>query len=231
MTELGLQSEKKIWLPGYIPHVLEEGELGAALDWQLKETRSNKLIFQSKPKRSESYTKQFLQFLFLGMSGIYRYSSGKGTVGAFPLRPLYPVKQIDGVLRDHYYLSNYSFECDAGAGVSTFGIIVGTDNSAPTIDDYKLGVQIAHGAGAGQLQYGSTSFAQPASDSTTSQLTVTRNFANASGGDITVFEVGMAAYGVASSYPVLIIRDIILAGITVPNGQTLTLNYRPQVVI
>ena len=40
------------------------------------------------------------------------------------------------------------------SAVSTFGMVVGTSDTAFSIDDYKLGSKVAHGSGAGQLSYG-----------------------------------------------------------------------------
>ena len=128
--------------------------------------------------------------------------------------------------------ANVTFDVLAAAATSTFGVVVGTGAVAPTISDYQLGAQIAHGVGVGQLQYSAVTFGAPASDATTSQVTITRNFANASGGAITVNEIGLycrAYYSSAIGY-FMIIRDVIAGGISVPNGQTLTVNYRPQAV-
>jgi hypothetical protein len=121
---------------------------------------------------------------------------------------------------------------DALADDFTYGVVVGTGVGAPTINDYQLGTIISHGSGAGELQYSAVTWGAPASDATTSQMTITRNFANASGGDITVNEIGlyMKSYDGANRY-FCVIRDKIDGGITVPDGQTLTINYRLQATI
>ena len=122
---------------------------------------------------------------------------------------------------------------NAGAGVTTFGTVVGTGNTAPTINDYVMETPIAHGAGAGQLQYGAVSWGAPSSDASVSQFTITRNFANGSGGDITVNEIGLimnSQYGdVELNY--LTVRDVVGGGILVPDGETLTVNYRIQATV
>ena len=90
---------------------------------------------------------------------------------------------------------------------------------------------IVHGVGVGQLQYSDMAIAQPAINLAVSQVTVTRDFANASGGAVTVNEVGFAITGYEATLTTryfLVIRDVIAGGISVPNGDTLTVNYRIQ---
>jgi len=130
------------------------------------------------------------------------------------------------------------FDCAAAAGDQNKGIMVGTGTTAPTIDDYQLGTRITHGTAAGQLQHGGVAFGLPASDPTTSQFTITRDFANASGGSITVNEIGLYVRASAVDYGggygdryFMVIRDVIAGGLAVPNGQTLTVNYREQAVV
>lgn len=109
---------------------------------------------------------------------------------------------------------------------------MGTGTNVPTINDYTIQTLISHGTGAGQLQYSAVTFGAPSSDATTSQFTVTRNFANGSGAQVTVHELTLVVQSYADSniqYSHMVIRDMIPGGIAVPNGQTLTVNYRIQV--
>ncbi|MDD5539698.1 MAG: hypothetical protein PHG61_03300 [Candidatus Marinimicrobia bacterium] len=214
---IGAVKDLKVIDPKTIPHVLEEGELGVALEWMVRDTKTGE-VTEHVIKRSESYVRGFLDLFYVQTNQISRDS-------------LYQLRDTSNALQD-VAQSAYSFRCNAGAGIITHGIMVGTDNTAPTINDYKIGTLIAHGVGAGQLQYGAVTFGAPASDATTSQFTITRNFANASGGVVTVEEVGL--YNItrtyATSYYIMTIRDV-TGGIAVPNGQTLTVNYRPQAVV
>jgi hypothetical protein len=83
------------------------------------------------------------------------------------------------------------------------------------------------------MNYGAVTWGLPTSDATTSQFTITRNIANVSGGPVTVNEAGLYVRGskYTSHYYFMTIRDVIGGGIVVPNGQTLTVNYRIQGVI
>jgi hypothetical protein len=96
---------------------------------------------------------------------------------------------------------------DAGSGQALYGVQVGTGTAANDVSRYNLAAQIAHGTGAGQLQYGATSIGTPATVGQKRQITVARTFTNASGSSITVNEVGLAIL-IAQSYEFLIERTL-----------------------
>lgn len=124
------------------------------------------------------------------------------------------------------------------AATDTMGIVVGTGSTAVNIADYNLATKIAHGTGSGQLSYSSstvTSIPAVVTGALSAQLTLSRSFANASGGIITVNEIGLNGRTMSENNPfywkTLFARDVIAGGITVPNGSTLTLNYRVAIAI
>jgi hypothetical protein len=212
----------KVLKTGDIPHLLLPGEMGAVLEWVV--TGKDGRITSQGMKKSESFVRQFLELLW-----IQCYPIAEGIVG-------YPVRDTGNVLRGLFGNTIYHWSVGAIAADINYGLVVGTDATAPTINDYKLGTIILHDAAPptpNRLQYGAVSFGAPSADATTSQFTVTRNFANASGGAITVNEIGMYVIGAryTVNYYFMTIRDVIGGGIAVPNGQTLTVNYRPQAVI
>ncbi len=211
--------------PKLIPHVLNEGDFGVSIEctvWDPKKPRGQQ-ITSHVIKKSESYVQQFLQLLFCQMIVVpftFPISITDTTPAARNVRTL--TNTVAG---------GYIFDVFAGAGVITFGIVVGTGIAAPLISDAALGTIILHDAApptANRLQYSAVSYGAPVADATTSQLTITRNFANGSGGAITVQEAGLycRAFDGAVRY-FCIIRDV-TGGIVVPIGQTLTINYRPQ---
>lgn len=227
IAKIGEVHDLKVIDPATIPHVLLEGEMGAAIEWSVWETDRPENVREHVIKRSESFVQQFMELWFC-------------SANLAPVNDPVPIRDIGNTLRNVVALDvqgaaawGYNWDTYAPAGNVNYGIVVGTGAVAPTIADYVLGTLIAHGAGAGQLNYGQVAFGAPASDATTSQLTITRNFANASGGAITVNEVGLYCRCADSGYTaryIMIIRDV-TGGIAVPNGQTLTVNYRPQGVI
>jgi len=196
-----------------IPHILEPGEVGAVLEWVVKEKDGN--ITRQGQKKSESFIRQFIEALFI-------YFSGQSDLLSIP------VKCTDNLTR-YFYPTYPGLNVSAGVGADTWGIRIGTGSTAPTINDYNVEAGIAHAT----MNHGAVTFGLPASDASTSQFTVTRDFSNVSGGVVTVNEIALIAllYKAQTSYTVMIIRDVISGGISVPNGQTLTINYRIQVTI
>jgi len=219
-AQIKLKPELKIIRKEEIPHLLIPGEVGAILELTVKDKDGK--VTDHRVMRSRSFVRQFLELLWIQTYQI-------------PEVAPYNMRDTANALQD-ICESAYTFACDGGIGVVTHGIIVGTGTTAPTIDDYVIETIIDHDAApptVGDLQYGAVTFGAPSSDATTSQFTITRNFANASGGAITVNEVALyvEAFLYNTTYYFMIIRDVIAGGIAVPDGQTLTVNYREQAVI
>lgn len=207
------------------------GELGAVLEWSVKDPAGNLMsdpqtgLPNCGKKKAESFVRQFLELMVIVFAHVAegRPISVRDTSNT--LQDL--MAQRQGYPGDTHYV----FSCAAALGTTTYGILAGTGAVAPTINNYAMGTLIAHGVGAGQMSYSAMTYGTPAADASTSHFTCTRNLANNSGGAITVNEIGLAvrAYdtpGYALCY-FLILRDVIGGGINVPNGQTLTINYRP----
>lgn len=122
--------------------------------------------------------------------------------------------------------------CTGSANDDTTGILVGIGTAAVGIGDYRIQSQIIHGTGAGQLQYGACVGSTVNSTTNTTSLIFTRVFSNASGGTVTVNEIGMADYDTNVGSPsvavyYLIARDVV-SPITILNGEQLTLSYTVQ---
>lgn len=216
-AQIKAKPELKVFKEEEIPHLLIPGELGVVLELTVKDKDGK--VTDHRVMRSKSFVRQFLELLW---------------VQAYPIPEVAPYSITDtGNVPRAICESGLTFACNAALGVVTNGIIVGTGIIAPTIDNYAIGTLIAHGVAAGQLQYSAVIFGAPASDATTSQFTITRNFANGSGGAITVNEIGLYVKGYLYNvtYYFMAIRDVIAGGIAVPNGQTLTVNYRLQAAI
>lgn len=195
-------------------------------NWNYKNGSSS--LSASSTDSGSSWTSGTTQFYFqtFSLSGGGDFMA-KDTGGTY--RPL--------VYAGDDYATSVALDVLATSGVVTFGTRVGTGNTAVTITDYALQTPVAEGTGSGQMAHGAVTFGSPAADSTTSQFTITRNFTNSSGGSMTINEIGLYCrnfYSIEASLTVgyfMIIRDVIGGGIAVPNGQTLTVNYRPQAVV
>lgn len=152
-----------------------------------------------------SFVIAYIQLLYLKMAGAT--SQSITDTGSTP-RSVTVYHQIQG---------------DATAGTSAFGLVVGTGTTAEAFTQTALTTQIAHGTGAGQLDYGASVVNLPSSDATSTTMILTRVFANSSGGSITVQEIGIYWRMSGSSWNMCIARD--LATIALSNGDQLTLNY------
>jgi hypothetical protein len=182
--------------------------------------QNGNIVKRTHWKKSRSFVIQFLQHL----AAINQYADKNIT----------DVTGTSKVVRGNLYMNTgmYAYHylsLAAPDNNASFGIVVGTGNTAPTNTDYKLVSQIAHGVGAGQLDYGATSFTDPAVVGANVDYVMSRAFYNGSGANITVNEIGMYAeyyayYNSAYTYWYFcIVRDV--TTITVSNTQTLTVQY------
>jgi len=108
-------------------------------------------------------------------------------------------------------------------------IIVGSSSRATSKLDWGLYNHIQVGSATGQLVHESMIIAVPAVAGSTSTITVTRDFTNNSGQNITVREVGltMSAYfdnAISDAAQVIVARD--LSTFTITNGSTIEVSYR-----
>lgn len=226
ISRLGLGLNKKVVVPDR--SILLPGEFNATVEVLVREgifDPNGKVLKHIPEKRAESFVVQFLELLTVQFGGI-------GEV--YPL----PITDIENNTR---YIQNsyYTLNCKGDIGDDSKGIVVGTGATSPTISDYKLQTQIVHGSGSGEMLYGGVTFGAPTSDSTTSHFTITRDFANSSGAAIVVKEIGLYnnafTLGVSRTlgFWFMTLHDLIDSGsgISVANGNTLTINYRPSATI
>lgn len=212
-----LKPDKRLFLPG---------EVGAMLSWTVSDPKTGKIIRQGEQK-SKSYLQQFTQLLMVAMNMVPENT------------PIADIRDTSNTLKEvsHNYMT---FLATALANDSTFGVQVGMDVTVPTITNYRLLNQCAHGVGLNQFQHGAVTFGLPTSDALKSYFVTTRVFTNGSGNPITVFELGLAVkantpspFTIATAPALtpgifLILRDVVGGGIVVNNGQALTVNYQQQ---
>jgi len=112
------------------------------------------------------------------------------------------------------------------AGDTGYGILLGTGTTSPTVSDYVMETLIDQGAGAGELNYGSTVVEIPSVDGTDFVLPVWRSFSNTSGGNITVQEIGLMVhhyYSTSSVLNFMIAHDLL--NFTINDGDAATVEY------
>jgi hypothetical protein len=130
---------------------------------------------------------------------------------------LYPLAAVaNGLLVGNNYTAG---------NTTTFGIVVGTNNTAVTADDYKLNTIVAAGVAASQLYHYSCTCNDVVTDATTANMRIDRVFANNSGGTITIKELGIYGYN-GAPYTFCLCRDIIAdPGTDIDNGEYMQVQY------
>ncbi len=120
----------------------------------------------------------------------------------------------------------------AGAGIDTFGILVGSGVTAETFEDWFLDTQIANGVGAGQLSYVEAD--APVKEYTPAtkvyQVKHIRYFNNNSGESIDVKEIGLVTSGDVGGVRVWMnARDLLPSPVAVPDTGQLKVTYTLEI--
>jgi hypothetical protein len=178
------------------------------IEWELRDPKGR--IVKRGKQPMKSFVKAWLYILYVNFSQIATSTIDTG-----------------GTSRSLALSSN--FIANAGVGVTTHGIVVGSSDTPVTRDDYKLGSQILHGSGTGQLMYGAMSWDAPVAYGTGYLTRGIRVFTNNSGADITVKEIGLYIYN--GAYYFCIIRDVLTTPVTIPNGYSWTVRYNFYFVV
>ena len=182
--------------------------------------KNGKIVKRTHWRKSRSFVIQFLQHIDVCINNAH--DANGATVS---------IRDVDNVLRNIQAVGTVTlitfFSVFAGDNDDTYGIQVGTGTTAPTNTDYKLTTKIAHGIGAGQLDYGTHSRTASTVVGANVDFIISRAFYNGSGEPITVNEIGVVCNSedtASNQYMFLLIRDVITA-ITTANTQTLTVQY------
>jgi hypothetical protein len=130
-----------------------------------------------------------------------------GTVG-YPYSPRTDMTETGGTSQGITIFGNgVIVGGNAGAGVDSYGILIGSSDTAVAIGQYNLGSKIAHGTGSGQMSYG-TSTVEAITKDTTWLFKVVRTFTNNSGATITVREFGLFIQVSSPVKQVMLARDV-----------------------
>jgi len=183
-----------------------ESSIGLFIQLTVRDKKTGKLISKTPMRRSKSFVLQFLQILEAQM---------------FP--------SVDVAITD---TSDYpydtpdevgNFDCEGPVGNVNEGTVVGTGTTAPDNLDNKMETKIAHGSGAGELNYGAQSKTTTAEVGANVDFIITRTFTNGSGNTINVTEAGLQTRYDSTRFA-LSIHDTFEA-VAVDNGQVLTVTY------
>ncbi|HNW88152.1 MAG TPA: hypothetical protein PKN48_00685 [Bacteroidales bacterium] len=146
--------------------------------------------------------------------------------------PTPTTQTTSGGVRNDSYDTVHMLETGATYGQSLYGVMVGTGGAtAVTPTQYALVTPVAHGTGAGQLEYFPTQTSRVVAESTDYSMYAYRTFTNSSAGSITVSEVGLYVKTYNYVFYYMIARDTVdyagnLINLVVGVGQTLTVLYK-----
>ncbi len=108
-----------------------------------------------------------------------------------------------------------------GANLSNYGLLFGTSNTSPTLEDYALGAIVPHSA---NFTYGANSRITTGytAGTKTYYTQITRTVTNVSLGDTTIAEMGLVCYmrNGSTNYYVMLSR-VIPTSVTLANGESL----------
>ena len=124
-----------------------------------------------------------------------------------------------------------NFDMSAAIGITTYGIRVGTGNTAVAISNFALETPIAEGVAAGQMEHLVCTVAQPVVSAPSCSFLVSRSIANNSGGVITVREATIYMKMGATPFYGCGTRDVLAAPQAVPNGGAITIDWTIGVTI
>ncbi|MBA7639846.1 hypothetical protein ES703_47506 [subsurface metagenome] len=147
-----------------------------------------------------------------------------------PPDPAITTKDTGNTERNIHY-ADIAFRCNAPIGTTTYGIRVGTDNTAVDIEQYALIAEIAQGSGAGQMEHQAVVFTDIGVAANVCSFEVERVILNNSLGVINVAEGAIYCQGkdtLGTTRYFMIARDLIT--LAVPDGGAITVTYTLRVV-
>ena len=117
----------------------------------------------------------------------------------------------------------------AAAGITDYGIRIGTGETPVAIDDYALETPIAEGVGAGEMNHLVCTVSVSAVAAPSCSFITSRSAVNNSGVENTVKEAGI--YMRTGSYYVCATRDVFGVPQVVPDGGSLAINWTLRVTV
>lgn len=186
--------------------------------------------------RSKSWVRNFYNFCVMQQMGI-----GPGKLGTSFGAGYLTMKDTGGNIKDassSYTIrmeavgAGYGFIGNAGSVVN--GIVIGTGETAESLNDYVLGAIIAEGTDSGQMNYAGMSITNPVWDGTGKTMTraLERTMVNNSGSSITVKEIGLIGYMIyntSNNGKFLLARDVLSTPVAVAHESQIKVTYTIQI--
>lgn len=165
--------------------------------------KNGKVIKKYREKRSRSFLLQWLQIL----------NSYLRRVNGTPRYAISTVRMTSGSTVNFDASDSVSLSApalNAGESDDTYGLVVGSDSTPVENANFKLAVQILHGAVANKLVYNAHSWIDTQVVGDNVDFRILRSFTNLSGGTITIREIGIYTKmrGSSNLQVFCILRDI-----------------------
>jgi len=184
------------------------------------DTKTGKVIRRTRKRLCHSFVLQFLQLFEVSIRHAFAVAGD-----------IISIKDTGNVARSIQAstlpLAYATWAIDCPEDDDTYGIVVGSDNTAEANTDYKIITQIADGAAAGELDYSAHTFTTSAEVGANVDLKIQRPFINNSGGNVTIEEAGIYTEHNDTSAAArffCIVRDT-TGTVTVADGQTATISF------
>lgn len=201
---------------------------------ELEVTDKDGKVIQHLKQRSHSWVRNAYNLLLSQMAS-KNLDSGAGEYGAGYLS----IKDMLGVIKrgtSGFSIgeSSYSFESltylygyISGATDDGHGILVGSDATAESFEDFELLAQIAEGTAAGQLNHMAMDYPSKSYAALTWTITWLRYLNNNSPGNVDVNEVGLVPKGHSflGAFSFMMSRDKLGATVTIPATGQLKVTY------
>lgn len=172
-----------------------------------------KVLSDTGQKPSKSFVIQFLEFL-------YALFNAPAFLNATD------VNNVENKIYDDGQYASHHLKAGAPINASTWGIVVGTGDTAETNADYKLETQLTEGVTAGKITHGAVTVETTAVVGANVDLETKRSFPNNTGSTITIKEAGIYTEMHLAAYKYhCIIRDVLGTPIDVPDMCALTVYY------
>ncbi|TKJ25435.1 MAG: hypothetical protein CEE41_04475 [Hadesarchaea archaeon B3_Hades] len=178
-----------------------------------------KIISDTGRKPARSFVIQFLEAIY------YLFMKSGSAAG--------DATKTDGS-EDLMYSGAYDcqihYELNAPINVSSYGLVVGTGDTAETNEDYKLETQLTEGVTVGKITHGAVSVGTAGEVGANVDVDIKRAFTNATGSLITVKEAGAYIESMGTRRFCLI-RAVLPAGVEVPDKCSLTVIYTVRTAV
>ena len=184
---------------------MQQSKFEVWIDGEIRDGQG-RLLKKLRPRRARSYVLQFIDILNI-------------VIGYVTLN----ITDTGGVARSQAPYAAL-MRVDAGAAITTYGIMIGTGTNAVALADYALQTQVT-----ANITHSSTTISAPVTDGTTRQFDVVRTFTNNTGATLNITEVGLVGMGGSGNYKYMIDRT--LYSVAVANGASVSLRYRIKVTV